>query len=72
MLGCFLKSQHFPPFFPFCFFFIFCSSFIPFSDMKRHSSGAAESKSSKANQARNGLIMKAKKKRLPFLSESSG
>jgi hypothetical protein len=40
--------------------------------MESHSSGAAESKSSKANQARNGLIMKAKKKAcLLFTSESS-
>lgn len=34
--------------------------------MKSHSSGAAESKSSKANQARNGLIMKTKKSVLAF------
>lgn len=34
--------------------------------MESHSSGAAEPKSSKANQARNGLIMKGKKSVLAF------
>lgn len=49
----------------------FCSLFIPFSDMESHSSHAAESKSSKANLARNVLIMKAEKVSMVFTSESS-